>query len=547
MEDSKKHFNEYKNLFNNMPDPGGLLDEKGNFLLVTKAFEGLMGVKEKDLIGKNAFKIGFFNKDYEKIAFNNMKTWLANKAIPAHDIILNVKGGKIIIAQTKNSVVDYRNKKAFLFFLRDVTEQRKAEKLLSQSETKFREILTSTSDMAWEVNNEGRIEFISGKVKELLGYEPKELIGRKIYEVMPREEKSKSQKIFRQHLAKRENIRDFENIFIAKNGVEKFFQTNGIPVLDNNDKLIGYRGVEKDITDRKRSEERFRELFDNMKSGVVVFDVFKGGKEITFKDLNKAAEKIDGIKKESALGKSIVSVFPRAKEEGIIDAITRVWNKKNTEYFSMVLNKNTDKESWRDNFIYKLSSGEVVLIYDDVTEKIKSDRLTEENESKFRKIFEASPEAIVILNSKSQVVDLNERMLDWLAYDRTEIIGKGLMEFPFFSKESKMAVMNKFKEKMMNPQKILPPYEAEFIGKTGTTVIGRIYSRVIQGIKGGDTHDLVMIADVTKENEAEKLKKERQEQLEKMNRLMVGRELKMIELKDKIKKLEEKLRDKIKR
>lgn len=540
MEDPKKHLEECRRLFDSLPDPGGLLDPRGNFIIVTKAFEDLVGRKKSDLIGTNAFTAGFFNKDFEKVAFGNMKKWLENKTVLPHDIELNVKNGAKIIARTRYSVVNYHGKKAFLFILFDVTEQRKAENKLIESEKKMRDILASTTDIAWEVDEKGHIIYISGKVKEILGYEPQDLIGKSIYNVMSPREKAKIKKTFHSALLKKEIISDYETVVLTKKGEERIFLTNGIPVLGLNDKLIGYRGVEKDITDRKRNEEKFQELFDNMKSGVAVYKFSEKENDFIIKDFNRAAEKIEGVKKETLIGKKLLKISPELKKNGVYDNYLKVWKSGVSEYFSVVLGKNTNKESWRDVFVYRLSSDEVVIIFDDVTENVKSDKKIEESEAKFRKIFEASPEAIVILDNKATVVDLNGRVVDWLGYTVKEIIGKNLLEFPFFSDKSKMRVMGKYKERMAKKSIEIPPYELEFIGKSGKVFVGRIYTRLIQSDVKGNTQDLVMISDVTDEKESEKSRSERQEQLEKMNNLMVGRELKMIELKERIKKLEEK-------
>ena len=541
MEDSKKHLEECRRLFDSLPDPGGLLDSRGNFIIVTKAFEELVGRKKADLIGKNAFTIGFFNKDYEKIAFGNMKKWLADKKVPPHDIELNVKNGKKIIAQTRYSVVDYHGKKTFLFILFDVTEQRKAENKLIESEKKIRDILSSTTDIAWEVNEKGQIIYISGKVKEILGYEPKELIGKTPYYVMSPKEKIRTKKVFHGALLDKVNITDFECEVLTKTGDIRVFLTNGIPVFGPDKKLIGYRGVEKDVTDRKRNEEKFQELFDNMKSGVIVYKFNDKDNDFIVKDFNQAAEKIKGKKRGELLGKKLLKISPEFKENGVYDNYFKVYKTGISEFFSVVAGKDTGKESWLDIFAYRLSSGEVVVIFDDVTENVKSDKKIEESEAKFKKIFESSPEAIVILDNKATVVDLNGRVVDWLGYTIEEIIGKSLLEFPFFSDKSKMKVMNKFKERMAKKSVEIPPYELEFIGKNGKIFIGRIYTRLIQSDTKGNTQDLVMISDVTDEKESEKTRNERQAQLEKMNNLMVGRELKMIELKEKIRKLEEKI------
>jgi PAS domain S-box-containing protein len=231
-----------------------------------------------------------------------------------------------------------------------------------------------------------------------------------------------------------------------------------------------------------------------------------------------------------------------SRKLGVYDSIRRVWRTGNSEYFSSNFKLDSGEEVWRDNFIYRLPSGTVVAIYEDVSEKVKVNKKIEENERKFHKIFEASPEAIVILDSESKIVDSNSRVTEWLDYKVDEIRGKSLLEIPFFSDEGKKKVIEKFKEKMKNADKRIAPYEIEFFGKKGEKMIGRIYTRTIRDKNGNPLQDLVMISDVTKNKEEEKKREERQRELEKMNKIMVGRELKMIELKNKIKELKDKLR-----
>jgi PAS domain S-box-containing protein len=400
----------------------------------------------------------------------------------------------------------------------------------------------NSSDIIWEVDHKGRIQFISGKVKQILGYTRKELIGKTPYYLMSPPEKKRVKKIFHAHLERRENISDFESVILTKNKEKRVFLTNGVPIFDKEDNLIGYRGVEKDITERKRVEEKFQELFNNMKSGVAVYDVLNNGKKIVFNDFNKAAEEIDHVKLKDIKGKSLLKVFPMSRKLGVYDSIRRVWRTGNSEYFSSNFKLDSGEEVWRDNFIYRLPSGTVVAIYEDVSEKVKVNKKIEENERKFHKIFEASPEAIVILDSESKIVDSNSRVTEWLDYKVDEIRGKSLLEIPFFSDEGKKKVIEKFKEKMKNADKRIAPYEIEFFGKKGEKMIGRIYTRTIRDKNGNPLQDLVMISDVTKNKEEEKKREERQRELEKMNKIMVGRELKMIELKNKIKELKDKLR-----
>ena len=117
----------------------------------------------------------------------------------------------------------------------------------------------------------------------------------------------------------------------------------------------------------KENESRFRAVFENMSNGVSIFEVIGNGEDFIFKDFNKAAEKIDKIKKEDVIGKSFLTVFPGFKDSGLFDILKRVWKTGKPEYHPPMLYKDGRITSWRTNYIYKLPSGEIVSIYEDVT------------------------------------------------------------------------------------------------------------------------------------------------------------------------------------
>jgi len=132
---------------------------------------------------------------------------------------------------------------------------RRYQSQLTKSEERFRDIVQSSSDWIWETNRNGKYIFVSAGVKNILGYKSKELIGKTRFDLMSKREASKIKKIFEECVSKNKPIRDLENWNITKDGKEICMLTNGVPVLDSKDRLVGYRGVDKDITVEKRTKE----------------------------------------------------------------------------------------------------------------------------------------------------------------------------------------------------------------------------------------------------------------------------------------------------
>jgi len=74
----------------------------------------------------------------------------------------------------------------------------------------------------------------------------------------------------------------------------------------------------------KRSEELFRGLYENMSSGVAIYEPLNGGEDFVFKDINRASERIDGVKKADIIGKKVTDIFPAVIEMGLFEVFKRV-------------------------------------------------------------------------------------------------------------------------------------------------------------------------------------------------------------------------------
>ena len=144
----------------------------------------------------------------------------------------------------------------------------------------------------------------------------------------------------------------------------------------------------------EQGEERFRELFDHMGSCIAVYQARSAGEDFVFVDFNKAAERADAIRREDVVGKSVLTVFPGVKESGLFDVFQRVWRTGNPEHHPVAEYRDERIRGWKENYVYKLPSGEVVAIYDDVTARKEAEEGVRESEEKYRTLFDSSPVAL---------------------------------------------------------------------------------------------------------------------------------------------------------
>lgn len=131
---------------------------------------------------------------------------------------------------------------------------------------------------------------------------------------------------------------------------------------------------------------KFKTLFENVSSGVAIYEARNDGEDFVFVEFNPAAEEIDQIKKQDLIGKSVAEVFPGVKEFGLFDVFQRVYRTGTPEHHPVSIYKDNRIAGWRENCVYKLPSGRIVAIYDDITERKRSELAARMGEQCFRAI-----------------------------------------------------------------------------------------------------------------------------------------------------------------
>jgi PAS domain S-box-containing protein len=141
----------------------------------------------------------------------------------------------------------------------DITERKQTEAALCESETRLRDVVASIDGWIWETDAQGRYTYCSPKVADMLGYTPEEVLGRTPFDFMRPDEAKRVGDIFDEIVAHKAPITNLENWHVTKDGREVCLLTSSVPILDQDDNLVGYRGIDHDITARKQAEiERVR-------------------------------------------------------------------------------------------------------------------------------------------------------------------------------------------------------------------------------------------------------------------------------------------------
>ena len=136
---------------------------------------------------------------------------------------------------------------------------------LRESEERYRTLVETVSDWVWEVDINTVYTFVSPKIRDLLGYEPGEILGKTPFDLMPPDEALRVKEIFTPYADRRESIPAIENTNRHKDGHLVVLETSGTPFFDADGTFLGYRGVDREIGARKQAEEKLRKSEERLR------------------------------------------------------------------------------------------------------------------------------------------------------------------------------------------------------------------------------------------------------------------------------------------
>jgi PAS domain S-box-containing protein len=156
----------------------------------------------------------------------------------------------------------------------------------------------------------------------------------------------------------------------AHDDLERRVQERTIDLVKANERLNRKIEEHKQTEEALReSEARYKGIVEHTNNGVAVYRATKDQEDFIFVDFNRSGEEIEKIKRDEVIGKGVLQVFPGVKEFGIFKVFQRVWRTGKPEHFPVSQYKDQRIIGWRDNFVYKLPTGEIVAVYSDETER----------------------------------------------------------------------------------------------------------------------------------------------------------------------------------
>ena len=251
-----------------------------------------------------------------------------------------------------------------------MVERKRVEEMLRESEEEFRSIVETTTEWIWTIDRRARLTYSNPAIKRILGYQPEEVIGKDALLFMHEEDRIEIEEVLPKLVSEKKGWSELVLRWRHKNGTYRYLESNAVPILNDGGELLGYRGADRDITERKEveaklrsSEAELRALFESMDDVILVLD-----SEGRYLSIAPTKPSLLYKPPEQLVGKTIHEVFPAEQADMFLDHVRRVLETQRPikiEYSLQI----DGEEFWFAGKVSPMLEDSVVWVARDVTER----------------------------------------------------------------------------------------------------------------------------------------------------------------------------------
>jgi PAS domain S-box-containing protein len=405
---------ELTNVFNRISDGVNAFDADWNYTYVNRKAAEIVDRSPRNLIGNNIWK------EFPEAVGGSIYE-LYHRAMRDQKVMRDQQYYAPLDKWFEGTV--YPSSNGISVFFQDITEKKKAEGALSESELKYRTIVETVQEGIWQIDENNNTTFVNNFMTKLLGYTKEEFIGASLFLFMTEGTKQRALELVDER--KRGIATQHEFTFIKKDGSPVYTLLQTVPLFKE-DKYAGALATVLDISERKNAEEtnRFKaDLLNTIGQAAIATDM-QG--IVTY--WNKAAENIYGWTENEAIGNNIVDLTPacqsREQSVQIMEALKQgqswsgeysIQRKDGTIFPALV----TDAPVYDEQG--KLSG--VIGISSDVTERNRIQKALLSSEWNYRLLFEENPVPLWMTDATTfNFIDANPAAVAQYGYTKEEFI-----------------------------------------------------------------------------------------------------------------------------
>ena len=433
----------YRRFFEAVRDGILIIDaETGTILDVNPFLIELLGFTHEQFLGKKLWEIGVF-KDIAA-SKDNFKKLQEKKYIRFENLPLETADGRRIYAEFVSFVYEVDDTEVMQCNIRDITERKKAEEVLKSSESRYRRFFEAVRDGILIIDAEtGTILDVNPFLIELLGFTHEQFLGKKLWEIGVFKDIAASKDNFKK-LQEKKYIR-FENLPLETADGRRIYAEFVSFVYEVDDTEVMQCNI-RDITERKKAEERLREtrdylenLIDYANAPIIVWD-----KKFRITRFNHAFENLAGISQEEVIGKDLEILFPEATKE---ESLTKIRQTAAGEHWEVVeipilhTSGKTYTVLWNSAAIHN-PAGDIISTIaqgQDITERKRAEERLRETRDYLENLIDYANAPIIVWDKKFRITRFNHAFENLAGISQEEVIGKDLeILFPEATKEESL-------------------------------------------------------------------------------------------------------------
>jgi PAS domain S-box-containing protein len=425
----------FEALFETANEPIITTDAQGYILRLNKEAEKLSGYSKEELIGQSMLKLAYPEDRDKYIQFQ--KDILSGLS-PRYQVRTVSKIGNVFdLTVGGNAIRKDGNIVEIQCNARDITEAKRAEEKLRESEERYRTILESIEHGYFEVDIRGNFTFFNDSMCQILRYARDEMMGMNNRQYMDKENARKVYQMFNKVYTTGKPAKGLGWEAIRKDGTKRFIEASASLIRGAEGEPIGFRGIVWDITERKKAEEEIKQARDDYRTitnltGDIIIHVDRQGRW-TF--LNDGACKFWGKPRKKLLGLKFTDYLHPDDTEKIVTTIQEM--AKTKQMVKGITTRQETLKGWRivewnaaplfdetGNYAGMQATGR------DITERRQAEKKLQASEEKLRVMFESITDAVIVTDLTGTVVEANDATAHLAGYsNKEEFIGRNAFDF----------------------------------------------------------------------------------------------------------------------
>ena len=427
----------YKKIFDNYFVGITIADKNEKIISWNKYAEKILGMNEEDLFLRNVNSL-YPPDEWDKIRAENirqkgMKYKMETKMLNKNGEIFDVEISLCILKGAEGKTI------GSIGIINDITTKKKIEEELVVKQNLLEALLENIPDSIYFKDKKGRYLKVNKEKASKLNKTPEQIIGKTDYNIYPKKEAERNIQDDKKVLKKGEKIVNKIDYMTDIKGEKHWISVTKVPRYNKKNKIIGLIGIDRDITDIKESEEKYKNLFETAKDPILILD--KNG---CFIEINNQVTKSLGYSKEDLIGKKFYEkniLDKESQKKAINNFKQRIQGKTIDPYEVTVISKDGKLIPAEINASTLTKKGNItgdLVIIRDLRERHRSKQIEKElteSEKKFRDIFDATSDFLIYLE-KDIILDVNKAALEKLELEKREVVGKKISSLEEqFSKE----------------------------------------------------------------------------------------------------------------